>query len=148
MSRCARAGREHSQAASPGWPTEVFHTMGIIYEWGLAEGQNLLFLVSMGSNPLLSRSLNFSQELGFFWEFCEILKNLQVRGSATAARGLTVHRSSGGEKNCVVYRLFCIFISSSSSISFVALLNRLYLNPRVSAFVHFSFPSRCGEAEG
>jgi len=29
-SRCAGAGREHSQAASPGWPTQIFHTMDIM----------------------------------------------------------------------------------------------------------------------
>jgi len=27
MSRYPRAGREHSQAASPSWPTEIFHTI-------------------------------------------------------------------------------------------------------------------------
>jgi len=51
------------------------------------------------------------------------------------AWGLGVDRSSGGEKNCVVYSLFCVFTiiivssSSNSSISFVALLNCLYLSP-------------------
>ena len=50
---------------------------------------------------------------------------------------------SGGEKNCIVYRLFCIIIISiiiilSSSIYFVVLLNCLYLNLQVSPFVHFS----------
>jgi len=53
--------------------------------------------------------------------------------------------------------VFCIFInliiiiSSSSiniSISFVALLNCLYLNPQVFAVIHFSAPSRCGERRG
>ena len=43
MSRCAGAGREHSQAASPTWPMERFHTMDIMRSlwmrvaWG-AEG--------------------------------------------------------------------------------------------------------------
>jgi len=27
MSRCTRAEREHSQAANPSWPTEIFHTI-------------------------------------------------------------------------------------------------------------------------
>jgi len=66
------------------------------------------------------------------------LKNSQVWHSAIAARGLAVDRSLGGEKSCSVYSLFCIFtiiiviiitIISNISISFVALLNRLYLNP-------------------
>ena len=71
------------------------------------------------------------------------------------ARGLSANRSLGGEKNCIVYSLFCIFItifitiiivsssSSSSSISFGVLLICLYFKPRVLPFVHFSSPSRC-----
>jgi len=63
----------------------------------------------------------------------------------------------GDEKNYIVYSLFCIFIIFiitiiiiiiiiiSISISFVVLLNCLYLNPRVSPFVHFSSPEK-GEA--
>jgi len=53
----------------------------------------------------------------------------------------------GGEKNFIVYSLFCIFIiiiiiiTIIIGISFVALLNCLYLNPRVLPFVHFSSPS-------
>jgi len=60
-------------------------------------------------------------------------------GSVITARGLAVNPSSGGERNCIVYSLFCKFIISSAiriissvSISFVVLLNCLYLNPRVS----------------
>jgi len=39
-SRCAGAGREHSQAAGPAWPTEIFHTMDVMLSlWmGLAGG--------------------------------------------------------------------------------------------------------------
>ena len=44
-----------------------------------------------------------------------------------------MNRLLGGVKNCIVYSLFCIFItiiiSSSINISFVVLLNCLYLNP-------------------
>jgi len=45
MSRCAGAGKEHSQAPSPSWPVEIFHIMDmmIVYEWGLAVGQESLF---------------------------------------------------------------------------------------------------------
>jgi len=62
-----------------------------------------------------------------------------------------LNQSSGGQKNCIVYSLFCIVViiiviiitisSIISTISFVALLNCLYLNPRVSPFVCFSSPS-------
>jgi len=30
MSRCAGAGREHSQAASPSWPVEICHTINVM----------------------------------------------------------------------------------------------------------------------
>jgi len=74
------------------------------------------------------------------------------------AWGLAVSRLLGGEK--IVFSSFCIFIiiiiiiiviitiSSSISISFVILLNCLYLNPRVLPFVRFPSPSRLGEGEG
>jgi len=55
------------------------------------------------------------------------------------ARGLAAHQSSGSEKNCIVCSFFCIiiiFITLSISISFVVLLNCLYLHPRVLPFVH------------
>jgi len=56
----------------------------------------------------------------------------------------------------IVYSFFCTFIiiiiiiSSIiiSNISFVVILNCLYLNPQVSPFVHFSSPSHWGEREG
>jgi len=61
-----------------------------------------------------------------------------------AAWGLAANLSLGGGKNCIVYSLFCIYIIIIvvtiiiiiSSISFVVLLNCLYLNPPVSPFVH------------
>jgi len=65
-----------------------------------------------------------------------------------------------GGNNCIVYSLFCIFIIilviiitiisiiSTISISFVVLLNHLYLNPRVLPFVHCSSPSHCRERGG
>jgi len=28
--QCAEAGREHSQADSPSWPTEIFHTIDVM----------------------------------------------------------------------------------------------------------------------
>jgi len=30
-STCAGAGKEHSQAASPSWPMETFHTIGVMF---------------------------------------------------------------------------------------------------------------------
>jgi len=89
--------------------------------------------------------------------FLTYFGNLGFGGSAVAAQGLATNQSSGGEKNYVVYGLFCILIITiiiiivsiiNSSISFVALSNCLYLNPRVSPCVHCSSPSQWGEGEG
>jgi len=86
------------------------------------------FLISVSSNPLLSRTL------GFFGNFVRFV----CSGSSIAAWGLAVNRSSDGEENCVVYSLFCIFLiiiaiiivicSINISIHFVVPLNCLYLN--------------------
>jgi len=75
--------------------------------------------------------------------------------------GLAADQSLGDEKKCTAYSLFCIFIvsiiiviirlvnvSSSISISFVAIINCLYLNPGVSSFVHFSSSSYRGGRGG
>jgi len=77
-----------------------------------------------------------------------------ILGSAITARELAANQSSGDEKNCIVYSLFCtcimiiIIINISISVSFFALLNCLYLNPWVSPFVHFSSARCWGEREG
>ena len=153
MSRCAGAGREHSQAASPGWPMEIFRSMDIILGlWirvGLGGRKQWALLLSWISNPLFSGSLNlFSKSWVFFRSFAKFAKFV-TWGSTIAAHGVTANCSSGGEKNSFVYSLFCIFviiivISSSSiisiSISFVALLNCFYLNPWVSLFFPFLLP--------
>jgi len=75
-------------------------------------------------------------------------------GSPITPQGLAANWSSGGEKIYIVYSLFCtviIFIitvttSSSiiSSISFIVVLNFLYLNPWVFPFVHFFSPPCSG----
>jgi len=44
--------------------------------------------------------------------------------------------------------MFIIIIIISISVSFVALVNCLHLNPRVSPFVHFSSHPTGGEGEG
>jgi len=74
------------------------------------------------------------------------------------AWSLHFFRALGGEKDCTVYSSFCIFIiiiviittiiSTIISISFIVLLNCLYLSPRVSPFVHFSCLSCWAEGEG
>jgi len=46
LEQVCRAGREHSQADSPSWSVEIFHTIDLMlsYKWGLAEGAKILFL--------------------------------------------------------------------------------------------------------
>jgi len=58
MSRCARAGREQSQAASPSWQEEIFHAMGI----------TLSLQVGVGWG---AGTQSFSMSLLFFREFCD-----------------------------------------------------------------------------
>jgi len=113
---------------------------------GLAGGQDFLFHISVSSIYFLSRSSNFS---GGFAKFI----NPQFPGSAIAAQGLAMNRSLGGEKYYIVCSSFCIFIITiitiiSSSISFVVLLNCLYLNPGVLPFVYSPLHPAWGEEEG
>jgi len=61
----AQPGRE------PSWPVEIFRTIdtmiGLRMEVGRGGEGFLFFLISMGPNPLLSGSSNFSGNMGFFW---------------------------------------------------------------------------------
>ena len=154
MSRCAGAGREHSQAASPSWPMEMFHTMGIMLSLRIRVGQRggiFSFLsISVSSNFLLSRSLNFSSRSIFLVSFVKFEKFWEFYDCCS---GSDCESVIGWWENCVLYSLFCIFIiissssSSNSSVSFVVLLNCLYLNPWILLFVDFSSPSCWGEGE-
>jgi len=60
-------------------------------------------------------------------------KSTKSACSVTAARGLAENQSSGSEKNCLVYGLFCIFFTIIITViiavilSFVVFLNCLYL---------------------
>ena len=129
-------------ASQPSRPGEISHTIDVTLSlWtGLVGGQESALLFSLSSNPLLSGSL---VPFGSFAKFTKI----HFCGSATAVQGLAVNHLLGGEKNCVVHSLFCMFIliviiiiisNSSTSIYVVVLLNCLYLSPWVFPFVHFS----------
>jgi len=67
MSRCAGAGREHSQTARPSWLMKysISYISCSVYKRGLDREQESFSLVSMTSNPPLSRRLNFSGSLVF-----------------------------------------------------------------------------------
>jgi len=86
--------------------------------------------------------MNFFHELDLFCEFnlfCEFASSAKSRSSmesvssAITAQGLAVNQLSGGEKNCIVYSLFCIFFIII--ISSVVLLNCGCLNPQVLLFI-------------
>ena len=69
MSRCAGAGgsraRQLTQAGQ--WKYSIPWTSCSVYEWGLSRDRRLsALLISMGLNPLLSRSLDFSRSFVFF----------------------------------------------------------------------------------
>ena len=103
---------------------------------GVGQGEGILFLVS----------LKFSASSTFFCEFgkfCEFLWVLRLPWSLL--RDWLHNQASGGEKDCIVYSLFSIFIiiiiifiTTTIIIIhfFVFLLNCLYLNPQVLLFVH------------
>ena len=93
------------------------------------------------------------------WSFLVVLRKSQILwvwDSTIAVLGLDANQSWGGEKNSIIHSLvwisiiiifiiIIIIISTSTSvistsISLVALLNCLYLNPQVSTFISFSPP--------
>jgi len=148
MSRCSGAGREHSQADGPSWPVEIFLTMDGMLSLGMGthlggggEQISMFFALFFWEFKLL-------QDLGLFFRSSKkfIKSTSSIFHSCCSGTGYTICRQMV-RKYCIVYCLFCIFIiitSSSSNIAYVALLNCLYLNPRVSSFVHFSSPPLWG----
>jgi len=80
---------------------------------------------------------------------------MQIRGFHDHCLGAWLHNHlSGSEKNCIVDILFCIFITIITVvvaiiISFVVLLNCLYVNLQVLFFVHSApHPTGQGGASG
>ena len=101
-------------------------------------GRNLLFSASL--NPFFLGSLNFSGSYIFFRSFKKFVKSVSSR-FCDCCSGTDCESVIRWWENCSVYNFFCIFIiisSSSSSISFLSIINCLCLNPGVSPFAHFS----------
>ena len=164
-SRCAGAGREHSQAAGPGWPMGIFHTMDVMLSLWMGVGQEagILSFPWVRTFPWVWSSSQWVQTCpsvrSFSWVWW-VLWNSRDHWNLWAPGNLQVLQLLlrdwlrnwllGCEKNCMVYSLFCIFsnISSNGSIFLVVLLNCLYLSPWVSPFVHFFSPSHCGGRGG
>ena len=128
------AGRQHSHAASASWPMKIFCIIGVMLSLWMGVGWGIGILFFPGSS-------NFYASLVFFGEFCEI------HGSWSLLRDWLCTWSSGSEKNCIVYSLLWIFIiiiiTTIISISFVLILNCLYLNLRVY-FLSISPPHPTG----
>jgi len=125
--------RCHAQFMNGGWPG----------------GRNpfICFLFS-----LFSMSLKFSRSSAFFGSFAKFVKSMSST-FCSCCLGTGCELVTEWWENYTVYSLHCKFIISSIisvsiSISFVTLLNCLYLNPRVSPFFHFSFPSCWEGARG
>jgi len=75
MSRCAGAGREHSQPDQAGQRKySIPWTSAQFMNGGWPGGRNLLFLISVSLNPLLGGSLNFYGSLVFFGSFVKFAK--------------------------------------------------------------------------
>jgi len=101
-------------------------------DWNLS-----FFLVSGSSNPVLSRSWNFSVSLVFFLSFAKFAKfvSLAFHDCCSGAANWL----SGGEKIvlyvvCFAYSLASLLLSLLLVVlllvfSFVVLLNCVYLNP-------------------
>jgi len=87
-SRCAGAGREQSQAASPSWPVEMFHTIGVMLSLGMGAGRGIGMLFLCDSS--FSGNLNFSM---ISVSFSGVLRNswsLGVLCSTITAWGLAM----------------------------------------------------------
>jgi len=74
----------------------------------LGGGQESALLCSVSLNPLLAESSNFSGSLVFFGS---VTKCMIFPDSVVTAWGLAANQSSGGEKNCIVYRFFFSYSS-------------------------------------
>ena len=127
MSRWAGAGREQSQADSPSWPVEIFHTIDVMLSLWMWFGWGA-WILSFSGSSVFSVSLNF---------FGSSAKSTTSMSSAFHNRCSGPNCHHAVRKNCIVCNLFCMFvITIFIIISFVVLLNCLYLNPWVLPFVH------------
>ena len=147
MSRSAGAGRQHSQAASPSWPMEIFYTIDVIIslwmEFGLG-GRNLLYWFLF-----FLRVWTFLGVQSFFGSFAKFSKRA-TSGFHDHCLGTVYELFIRWWKICMCIVYLCIFItiSISMSISFLVFLNCLCLNSRVPPFVHISSPSVWGGRGG
>jgi len=150
MSKCAGAGRVHSQAAGPSWPMEILHTMDVMLSLsrGVDWGEKLFFVSSVFSLRLIfSMSSVFFHEFGEFCEICEFSKIHKIRKlqeirechDCCLGTGCTTgHRAVRKNVSCIVcfaHSLLLLLLFFIIAF-FVVLLKCFYLNPQVLPFVH------------
>jgi len=129
MSRCAGAGREHSQPASPRWPMEIFHTIDVMISLLMGVGWAAGMLFSILSFPGVQTFLevwSFSVSLVNYAKFANLAKSMMFvssvkpMGSKITVWGVSTQLVIGQrEKDCFVYSLLCIFSSSSRVVVLV-----------------------------
>jgi len=139
LSRCAGAGRGHSQAASPGWPVEISHTVDIVLSLWMGVGRgggSYHLLLFLWVQFLSCQEVWTFQGVGvfFFLEFCNVLKNLWVLGSVTAAWGLAANRSLGGEK-IVLCKVYFAYSFLSLLLSLLLVVSGFPLLPYWTLFI-------------
>ena len=159
MSRCAGVGRDYRNRDSQDDQWNItYYKCHAQFMNEVDRGRKLsAFWFSRTLNLLLARIQTFPE----VHLFSGILWNLWISGeSMLSAQELAADESLVGEKDCIVYSLVCIFtivfstiiISSSTissiSISFVDLLNCLYLSSWVSLLSICPPYATGGEGEG
>ena len=145
------------KGAQPGsWPMEIFLTVGVMLSLWMVVGQGA-GICSFSSPWVQILSCPGLQTFLRFWSFGEIFAQFTksvLLGFCNRWSGTDCKSFTRWQENYIVYRVFCTFIiiiiisSSSINISFVFLLYCLYLNTRVSPFLHFSSPSCSGGRGG
>jgi len=81
MSGCAGAGREHSQAAGPSWPMEIFHTIGIMPSSYMRVGWGAVnFPLSLMSPVSLASSVKYVSSVSSAIAARELATQSVVRG--------------------------------------------------------------------
>ena len=137
-SRCAGAGREQSQADSPGWPMEIFHTMDAMLSLWAQVGWGAATFPWVQWVP------------GVWW----VQRNTEVPWNPRVLwvpwlllRDWLGSWWSGSEKSCIAYCLFCVFCCCCCYYDhfFLCCLIILSLSqPTSFTFWPFSSPSHCG----
>jgi len=83
MSRCAEAGRGHSQTANPSWPMEIFHTIDMLRSllMGVGQGTGICSSLFHEFKSSLVWEFEIFQKFGLFQQFhkicdCDVLRSL------------------------------------------------------------------------